>query len=224
MTVELTDKRLKEAVLRADLYRLAALPEDSRIDHEFSPEFLEKMRELIRQNRSRALQRRGTWKKRLAVGVAAALILLSTTAMTIPPVREKVIEFVMQVYEQFTHLSFSGPGNTAGDAAFQQALPSYIPEGFELVINDLDGIVLLVYEKEADNISYEQIRKQDVSMHINTGGVELEELEFQGLPAKYYSNQGQQNLMWYDDDYFYMVSSTLDRDTVFRIAESVKIP
>ncbi|MPN55722.1 hypothetical protein SDC9_203406 [bioreactor metagenome] len=52
---------------------------------------------------------------------------------------------------------------------------------------DLDGIVLLVYDKGTDNISYEQIRIRDVSAHINTEGVKLEELEFQGFPAKYYS-------------------------------------
>jgi len=35
---------------------------------------------------------------------------------------------------------------------------------------------------------------EDVSMHIITKGVELEELEFKGLPARYYSNQRMQNL------------------------------
>ena len=47
-------------------------------------------------------------------------------------------------------------------------------------------------------------------------------VEIKGLPAKYYSNRGVQNLLWYDDEYLYMVSSTLDRDTVFRIAGSVE--
>ena len=52
---------------------------------------------------------------------------------------------------------------------------------------------------------------------------ELEELEFNGHPAKYYSNHGVQNLLWYDGEYLYMVSSTLDRDTVFRVAESIEV-
>jgi hypothetical protein len=88
------------------------------------------------------------------------------------------------------------------------------------------GPVLLVYEKGSDYISYSQQRLEDVSININTEGVKLEELEFKGLPAKYYSNQGVQNLLWHDDKYMYMVSSvssTLDRDIVFKIAESVEI-
>jgi hypothetical protein len=60
-------------------------------------------------------------------------------------------------------------------------------------------------------------------MDINNEGTALEELNFNGLPAKYYSNRGIQNLLWYDDEYLlYMVSSTLDRDTVFKVAGSVE--
>ena len=95
------------------------------------------------------------------------------------------------------------------DTVFRKSIPTYIPEGFYLVTEDLDDIVILVYEKGTDNISYEQIRKRDASMHINTEGVELEELELQGSAAKYYSNQGVQNLIWYDNEYVYTVSSTL---------------
>jgi hypothetical protein len=60
-------------------------------------------------------------------------------------------------------------------------------------------------------------------MHINTEGIEVERFEFKGLPAMYYSNQGVQNLLWYDETYMYMVSSTLDKDAVFEIAGSVKV-
>jgi hypothetical protein len=100
--------------------------------------------------------------------------------------------------------------------------PTFIPDGFALVSEKTAGPVLLVYEKGSDYISYSQQRLEDVSMDINTEGAELEELEFKGLPAKYYSNRGVQNLLWYDDEYLYMVSATLDRDIVFRVAGSVE--
>lgn len=60
-------------------------------------------------------------------------------------------------------------------------------------------------------------------MQINTEGIDLEELEFNGLPAKYYSNQGVQNLIWYDNNYMYIISSTLNKDMVLDIAKSVKL-
>ena len=62
-----------------------------------------------------------------------------------------------------------------------------------------------------------------ISHEILEAAEGMERLEFKGLPAVYYSNQGVQNLLWYDETYMYMVSSTLDKDAVFKIAGSVKV-
>lgn len=222
MKKHLTEKALKEAVIRADQYDIDSLPPDSQIDHEFSRKFLEKMQKLICQSKKTDTKKLSIWRKKLAAGIVAILILLSITAMAIPVVRAQTFEFIQEVYKQFTHIFFNSSEKTFDDTAFHKFIPTYIPEGFNLVTEDLNDIVILVYEKETDNISYEQMRKRDASMHINTEGVELENLKFQGFSAKYYSNQGVQNLIWYDDEYVYTVSSTLDRNAVFKIAESVK--
>ena len=100
--------------------------------------------------------------------------------------------------------------------------PTYEVEGFELVTEIADHPVLLVYVKGTDTIVYNQYLLQYVSRHINTEGIEPEDLEFRGFPAKYYSNIGNQTLMWYDENYLFTVSSTLDKEIVFKIAESVE--
>jgi len=161
--------------------------------------------------------------RRRAVALIAAIIILFASAMSVSAVRAAVFEFITDVYEKFTHIFFD-ESRSSQDATdgFAIYVPAYIPEGFELVNKKTGGLVLLEYEKGDEFISYSQQRLENVSININTEGTELEELEFKGLPAKYYSNQGVQNLLWYDDEYLYMVSSTLDRDAVFRIAESVE--
>ena len=45
-----------------------------------------------------------------------------------------------------------------------------------------------------------------ISHEILEAAEGMERLEFKGLPAVYYSNQGVQNLLWYDETYMYMVS------------------
>ena len=165
-------------------------------------------------------------RMRVVVFVAAIIILL-VSAMSVSAMRAAVFEFITEVNEKFTHIFFN-ESRSSQDAADGFAIyePAYIPEGFKLVNKNTDGLVLLEYEKENDFISYSQQCLENVSININTEGVKLEELEFKGLPAKYYSNQGVQNLLWHDDKYMYMVSSvssTLDRDIVFKIAESVEI-
>ena len=223
MKIDFTDEMLREAVVRADIRELEAMPADHEIEHEFSKRFERRMGKLIRRGKTGSPVGAIAFLRRHMVAFVAAIIILFASAMSVSAVRAAVFEFITEVYEKFTHMFFeeSPPSQESADE-FIIRRPSFIPEGFELVDEKTAGPVLLVYEKGSDYISYSQQRVEDVSMDINTEGAELEELEFKGLPAKYYSNQGVQNLLWYDDEYLYMVSSTLDRDAVFRIAESVE--
>ncbi|HHU72846.1 MAG TPA: DUF4367 domain-containing protein, partial [Clostridiales bacterium] len=36
-------------------------------------------------------------------------------------------------------------------------------------------------------------------------------------------NKGTQNLLWYDDHYYYRLSSTLDKEILIMIAESIEV-
>jgi hypothetical protein len=224
MKFELTDMMLKDAVIRADLYELSVLPPDDKIEHTFSTRFLRKMKALIRQSKNRSLTAQSTFKPRKLVAIlVAALILLFASAMSVSAVRETVFKFITEVYEKYTQVFFNESQSTQPiDEVFTAYAPTKIPTGFELVHENLNGLVMLEYEKENEYLTYEQKRLDKVSMHINTEGVELEDFEFNGLPAKYYSNQGMQTLIWYDNNYMYMISSTLNKDAVFDIAKSVK--
>jgi hypothetical protein len=223
MTINFTDDMLREAVIKADICELEAMPADHEITHEFSKRFERRMGKLVRRGKTGSPAGGAVFLRRRAVALIATIIILFASAMSVSAVRAAVFEFVTEVYEKFTHMFFeeSPPSQESSDE-FIVRRPSFIPEGFELVDEKTAGPVLLVYENGSDYISYSQQRLEDVSMDINTEGAELEEVEFNGHPAKYYSNRGVQNLLWYDDEYLYMVSSTLDRDTVFRIAESVE--
>jgi hypothetical protein len=200
------------------------MPADHEIEHEFSKRFERRMGKPIRRGKTGSPVGAIAYLRRHMVAFVAAIIILFASAMSVSAVRAAVFEFITEVYEKFTHIFFN-ESRSSQDAADGFAIyePAYISEGFKLVNKNTDGLVLLEYEKENDFISYSQQCLENVSININTEGVKLEELEFKGLPAKYYSNQGVQNLLWYDDKYMYMVSSTLDRDIVFKIAESVEI-
>jgi len=163
--------------------------------------------------------------------IAAVLIILFGFAMSVSAVRARVYEFIDEVYEKFTHIFFESSQFSQdsldslkdADRGFVVYESSYIPEGFELINRINDELVLLEYQRGEDFISYTQQCIENISMHINTEGMEVEKFEFKGLPAVYYSNQGVQNLLWYDERYMYMVSSTIDKDAVFKIAGSVKV-
>ena len=223
MSYSFTEAGLKSVVIKADRYEMEALPADNEIDHVFSRDFEKKMQKLIRRSKKGNTIKGLVYWRRRAVALIAAIIIMFASAMSVPAVRASVVEFITDVYEKFTHIFFD-ESRSPRDAADEFTIykPSFIPEGFELVNRITKGLVLLEYEKEDEFVSYSRQRLENVSMHINTEGVELEELEFKGFSAKYYSNRGVQNLLWHDGEYMYMVSSTLDKATVFKIANSVE--
>lgn len=224
MAYSFSEHQLKLAVIDADRIFLNALPGDEAIGHHFSLEFERKMRALIRMSTKR---NRSYFKKRLVTAIAAILLLIAT-AMSVSAVRHAVFDFVALVYEKFTHFYFDtsrgAAPSEAPDSNFALYLPGFIPEGFEEKISDIyeSAYIYRCYKNGNDNIDFYQRDIEGVSIDINTEGVIWEEIEFNGFTAKYYSNKGVQNLIWYDDNYMFMVSSTLDRETVFKIAESVK--
>ncbi|NLK86384.1 MAG: DUF4367 domain-containing protein [Clostridiaceae bacterium] len=224
MSYSFSEEMLRDAVIKADLLEINALPENI-IEHKFSRRFERKMKHLISRNRitEPIVIGRPVYLRRRLIAVLIAIILLLASVMSVSAIREKVFELIIEVYEKYTQLFFekSQSTNTSSEN-FSIYVPTYIPDGFSLVYEDMDGTVLLEYEKGNEYISYRQVCPDEVSMHINTEGIELEDFIFNDLPAKYYSNEGVQNLIWYDNSYMYRVSSTLDKTTVLRIAESIE--
>lgn len=222
MTVRLNEEALRKAVMKADRLFLDSLPSDDRMSHIFSGRFERGMKKLIRRSeRSTPAVKTHVWRKRW-VAVLAAVIMTVSAAMSVSAVRQSVFRFASQIYEKYSRIFFSQTVSAPqSETGFTECRPSWLPAGFQLVQTENNGLLRLEYENGADMISYSQQNAGDVTMNINTEGVVLEDVKVGGLSAKYYSNQGMQNLIWHDDRYVYTVSSTLDRNTVFEIAESV---
>lgn len=213
------DQSLKEAVIKADLYYLNTLPIEEKIIHRFSREFEEKMKALIRRaQKKRDAPRVILLRRRIAILVASIVILAS--AMSVSAVRSAVIEFITHIYERFTSISFN-TSQSAASGEFEYRRPAYIPAGFELTEEDNRGRYLLNYTNDDEWILYQQNELENVSLNINTEGIILEETKIDQTPAKYYSNQGKQYLLWHDASYVYSVSTTLSREETFKIAESI---
>ena len=221
MSYSFDDDKLKEAVKKVDEYYINSLPRNEDILYQFTNKFQRRMRKIVKQSKKKENSVRTIFlHKRIAVFIISIFILLASS-MNVSAVRRAVFEFISYVYEKYTEIIFDNSKPiTKGE--FTPFKPSYIPEGFKISLEDLDGSVYLEYIKSEDYILYEQKNKEDVSSHINTEGIEMENTEVNGHPAKYYSNYGVQNLIWHDELYMYSISSTLDKEEVFRIAMSIQ--
>ena len=192
-------------------------------EHDFSLKSTKRMRNILRRAFSFSGQIKFTFLYRKTIAVIACICVLIATPMSIEAVRTAIFEFIAEVYETYTHYFFATNDTTQhSDEVFVEHVPTYVPEGFELIDEDHDETVYLAYENGTDSITYYQQRLIDFSMNLNTEGIEVEEFVYRGCQAQYFSNAGHNYLLWYDDEYCYLVISTLDRETVFQIADSIK--
>lgn len=223
MDYDLSDKILQEALLNVDRYELSLLPDDNEINHMFSKSFIKKMNKLIRQSKRNGNYMPLTFFKKRFVAVLVAGIITIGSAISVYAARKYIYKFFTEIYEKYTHIFFKSDNTKSNlDFEFQAYSPAYIPDGFKLTLKNINTTVLLVYENTNQYISYSQIKLDEASLDINTENVRLENIKFLGLPAKYYSNCGIQNLIWHDDHYMFSVSTTLPKEDLFEICESIK--
>ena len=109
MSVSFTDEMFEVAVKKADWVRINALPSDDQIDHIFSSMFERSMKKLIRQSKKElSANRPRAFNKRFIAALVAIIIIIST-AMSVSAIRQRVIEFVSEVYQKYTQVFFELP-------------------------------------------------------------------------------------------------------------------
>ena len=96
---------LREAFREAARREFAAVPAEAELDYVFSRRFERKMRRMIRAEAHGYWNLIDTAAKRVAIAAAILLMLLSTV-MAIRPVRERVIRFFVEAYEEYFEIRF----------------------------------------------------------------------------------------------------------------------
>lgn len=137
------------------------IPEnESEIDCEFSDEFNKKMEKLLKRvsyDRTHIV----SWARRKVVMVAATIILVLAGMMSVGAIREPIVEFVYNVYEEFVEIFFEG--DTTDKITYRYSL-SEIPEGFvetQRISDDSINIVRYENKGNGDIIEIKQCVTED---------------------------------------------------------------
>lgn len=226
----LAEDKLKAALEIYMEKQLSKLPTDDELGaYEFSPTFKQKMDRLIRAQRRPYYSMVNTAGKRVAVIFIAMLLALTTTVFSVKALRDPVINFFIEVYEEFSRIIFQNDntGKLGTDRLEKYFTPQFLPDNFALVTEEkYDNIAVYRYRDSAGrDISYEQtILKGMNNMVIDTEGITTENVIVNGTVAIYYSNKGYDNIVWNDGVYVFSLSapSELGKSELLRIAESVK--
>ena len=156
------------------------IPEnESEIDCEFSDEFNKKMEKLLKRvsyDRTHIV----SWARRKVVMVAATIILVFVGMMSVGAIREPVVEFVYNIYEEFMEIFFEG--DTKNKITYRFSL-SEIPEGFvETQIMSEDSINVVRYENKQNGniIELAQCITENISVSLDNKHGHIKILDING--------------------------------------------
>lgn len=208
-----------------------AYPEEEKLVHEFSEEFEKKMKKLIK--RARYKEWYGipiSTAKRIAAMILVALIVflltaVHTKAFPMERIIEKLFSYQETVYDKETDRRFEIPEGKAGE--FVPLHPTYIPEGYELVIEDGDDTFsYLSYEKsETDGFFIQQEQVLDgMIVSDDNEYIKEEKTKIHGYPGSIsYKEDGQIHIRWESDSTLYWVAADqLSKDELIKICEGLK--
>lgn len=219
---------LKQAVAAYVEEEMTRLPSDEEIGvHQFSPEFERKMEKLLRhEHRPHRILLHSTGK-RVAV-LAAVIALLAASMLSVGAVRESIVSFFTEVYEEFTAIIFDQPeemGRTYEADSIDAIEVTYIPEGFELISeskNDVES--RMEYVDDCGNrIIIRQTLNRNTQKTIDTEDVESEEVVVKKYRGIYFENKGFGTLIWDDSKQSFEIAGNVERDEIFKVAESIQI-
>lgn len=160
---------LQEAFREAARREFAMVPDENELDYTFSPGFQRKMQRIIRAQVHGYWNMVNTLGKRIAIA-AAIIVMLLTTAMAIKPIRERVIQFFVEVYEEYFSITF-GEKESGDLYPVVEDITTYtlsqIPDGYKEVVSyQIDTILFTIWKNEdgQDILLSQGIGSQEITL------------------------------------------------------------
>ncbi len=220
------DNKLKLALEIYSESFAASYPDERQLEESvsFSEEFYKKMDRLIKiRKRPYYIFIKTTGTKAASI-LLIILITLSATVFSVKAFRDPVIKFIVETFEKYSRITFQREGDYKNiapeDINFYKL--TYLPEGFEIVINNKGyHFYELELSKGEDIISFSQSIAGAGNMTVDTEGAQIEDITFRGVEGIYFLSKGYHTIVWLEDGYLFYVAGTLEKDEIFKIGENL---
>lgn len=174
------------------------------------------------------------WLKagRQALKVAGIVICILSVAfmvsyITVEAFRIKANNFFIETHSRYTELSPQEPGGidlSAFDDEVKEALPTYLPEGFELtMLNSKEFHISAEFRTNDRLITYEKQLTEGGNPRIDTESANYTCVEINGYEAFLVEKDGIFSLNWYAKGNCYSLRDDMTEREIITIAESVNI-
>lgn len=224
-TVNEGKEKLKRALLEvcareAENAELAPLEEVH-----YSPKLEKNMRKLLKDRAKPYWVLINTAAKR-AIAACLVIVTIAGSLMSCKPVREAVFDFFQNVYEAYTEFFFGDElSSNAPEVIEEIHLPTYIPEGYELVkeaeLTGRDYMVTTIWKNEiGESIKLFQYVLSN-KINIDTENAEME--IYSDLEIAVVTKENEISAFWNTSEYSYNIITTgLSKEDVLHIIGTIK--
>ena len=208
------------------------LPTNEELSYIKIPDALDaKIKKLIEREKKFYFYWFNTVGKRVAAIILAILISLTTVTFSVKALREPFIRFIVETYEKFSNVIFVNDRSESDiletdDFILEVIEPKYIPEQYALEYNFEDDVVYQARYFNSDRSSmifYMQAMNDEGILQANTESVEYEDILINDYSAIYYFNKGTNTIILSGERYIFTIEGTIDKEELFKIAESIDI-
>lgn len=199
--------------------------EDTIMQHTFSKEFENKMKKLIRQQKSFYFPMIKTPLRRIITIMITAAIVLSTMVMSVTAIREAFIHFITEIFDTHTEVQ-TIPDDTAPERFEDIYTITTIPEGFVITFqNDnysATPILITEYRNGQKRIIFSQYIKSKYDINVNTEGYEMIQIDINGNEGFMIDMGDDIYIAWDNGDYIFEIDSNVSVNELICIANSVQ--
>lgn len=212
------DSKLKKALEEYfnDKYKYDPKKE-STLSWEFTKEynFEKKVSNLINSEKKFNRKHINTPIKKIIVTIIILLIVL-TSAMSVPAFRQPVIDFVVKQYNKFSSYFISEESlqNSKDQLPMKIEdiyIPSKIPNNFTMIDYYVDDLNLFILWSDESNNTIEFYQKVIFSYNnFNTENTIMNEIEIDNRSVYQYTQKETTSYIWYDKGYTFIINVSKD--------------
>ncbi|MCL2225403.1 MAG: DUF4367 domain-containing protein [Defluviitaleaceae bacterium] len=161
---------------------------------------------------------------KIAAGFCVIAVLGIGAAMSVEASRNFILNFFVDMRGDYVAFDFGlGDRPTPGDG---KIVLGYKPEGFELVSNHaMESMTMYVFADDSDNqIIIQRLMGSDFFMGVDYEYMVFSEIQILGASANLFTSiydYGTNKVMWAIENGVITITTTLDTETLIRIAENI---
>ncbi|MBQ8526014.1 MAG: DUF4367 domain-containing protein [Clostridia bacterium] len=189
---------------------------------DFSPEHKQKMSKLFAQYKRREMLKKLAKASKYAACILLAFVTVSAvTVFSVDAWRTRVLNYIYDPSAPGTEFHFDDKG---GKYFSEDGLIlNYVPSGFHLEKDFSDNVnIRLHFEDDANNYFTIVTHGLDSNIGLDTEDSVVEEIIINGNKAIRVTNDRDNLIMWYDDNFAYVTNGNISHKELEKIVKNVE--